>query len=95
MKNIGKAIRMNRPALVSQSRRCFAMETKKPFAPPPSPPKSSSRDLMQIGIAVVGASIIGYVFLLPENNYGTDFGQMTNEKSDTDTVEVTKEPDNK
>jgi len=50
-------------------RRRLAMETKKPFVGPPSPPTSAGNDGARLLIAGGGMALIIYVFMLPENDY--------------------------
>jgi len=50
-------------------RRRMATETKTPFSGPPPPPAKKGNDLARLLITGGGVVVIGYVFMLPENDY--------------------------
>ena len=52
--------------------RRFAVETKKRFQEPPSPPQSSSGNLTKLSIILGLGGVLVAVSLWPEKSYGID-----------------------
>jgi hypothetical protein len=74
---------MFRRPILSRGRRLFATETKSPFRAPPPPPQSTGSTLTKFVIGGGGMLALGYVFMLPENNYDMLGVPQVNERSDT------------